>query len=46
MRKILALMFVSFGLVSIVSSCGSSRGGHCDAYGSVEIAPADDLAAL
>lgn len=46
MRKILALMLVSLGLVTIISSCGSSRGGHCDAYGSVEIAPAADLAAL
>lgn len=46
MKKFLALMLVSFGLVAIVSSCGSSRGGHCDAYGSVEIAPADDVAAL
>lgn len=45
MKRILALMLVGLGLVA-VSSCGSSRGGHCDAYGSVEITPADDVAAL
>ncbi len=44
MRKFLALMLVGFGLVATVSSCGSSRGGHCDAYGSVELTPAEDLA--
>lgn len=46
MRKFLALMLVGLGLVAVVSSCGSSRGGHCDAYGSVEVTPADDVAAL
>jgi hypothetical protein len=46
MRKFLALMLVGLGLVVVASSCGSSRGGHCDAYGSVEVAPADDLATL
>jgi hypothetical protein len=46
MRKFLALMLISVGMVAVVSSCGSSRGGHCDAYGSLEITPADDLAAV
>lgn len=46
MRKFLALMLVGLGLVAVASSCGSSRGGHCDAYGSVEITPANDVASL
>lgn len=39
-------MLASFGLSLAISSCGSSRGGHCDAYGSVNVVPADDLATL
>ena len=44
MRKIFTLMLVGFSLVATLSACGSSKGGHCDAYGSIEVAPADDLA--
>lgn len=39
-------MLACFGLSIAISSCGSSRGGHCDAYGSIEVAPADNLASL
>lgn len=46
MRKFLALMLVAIGVMAFSSSCGSSRGGHCDAYGSLEVTPADDLAAV
>lgn len=46
MRKFLALMLVGFGVSLLVSSCGSTGGGHCDAYGSIENTPANDVAAL
>ncbi|MCO5260925.1 MAG: hypothetical protein M9916_12345 [Crocinitomicaceae bacterium] len=44
MKKFLFLMLACFGLAIAISSCGSSRGGHCDAYGSVQTTPANDLA--
>ena len=34
MKKFLALAFLGIFVASIVSSCGA-RGGHCDAYGSL-----------
>ncbi|HLU88030.1 MAG TPA: hypothetical protein VKZ44_09770 [Taishania sp.] len=39
-------MFVAVGLVALVSSCGSSRGGHCDAYGSLNTTVDNDVAAV
>lgn len=46
MRKFLALMLVAIGVMAFSVSCGSSRGGHCDAYGSLEVTPVNDLAAV
>jgi hypothetical protein len=45
MKKFLAF-FILIGLVflTLVYSCGSSRGGHCDAYGSVQVNPENDIA--
>lgn len=44
MKKFLALALLVCGLAATASSCGSSRGGHCDAYGSVEFTTTEDLA--
>jgi hypothetical protein len=44
MKKFLFFMLISFGVSMVATSCGSSRGGHCDAYGSVQVTPAEDLA--
>ena len=45
MKKFLALTFAGLMLTVILAACGSSRGGHCDAYGSVDqIETNDDLA--
>jgi len=35
MKKFLALAFLGIFVATLVSSCGS-RGGHCEAYGSLE----------
>jgi len=42
MKVFVASMLI--GLTLFIVSCGASRGGHCDAYGSIEQAPAGDLA--
>jgi hypothetical protein len=34
MKRLLALAFVGIFTAALVASCGS-KGGHCDAYGSV-----------
>jgi hypothetical protein len=34
MKRLLALAFVGIFTTALVASCGS-KGGHCDAYGSV-----------
>lgn len=31
----MALTLVGIGMLVVLNSCGSSRGGHCDAYGKV-----------
>jgi hypothetical protein len=36
MKKFLALAFLGFITVSIISSCGGSNTHHCDAYGSID----------
>lgn len=45
MKKLLAFAFLGLVLTVVLASCGSSQGGHCDAYGnksgSVEIKKAD-----
>lgn len=44
MKRLAALILLAITTTVIASSC-SSKGGHCDAYGSVHTAPANDLAA-
>ncbi|MCE2743687.1 MAG: hypothetical protein LW701_08990 [Fluviicola sp.] len=44
MKRFLALTIVGIALATIVASCGSSKGGHCDAYGSVNQVENSDLA--
>ncbi len=44
MKRFLALTIVGIALSTIVASCGSSKGGHCDAYGSVNQVENSDLA--
>ena len=33
MKRVLAFAFLGLILTAVVASCGSSKGGHCDAYG-------------
>lgn len=44
MKKVLAIAFFGLALATVVASCGSSRGGHCDAYGSIDQVENADLA--
>jgi hypothetical protein len=45
MKRLLALAFVGIFAAALVASCGS-KGGHCDAYGSVNsVEQQEDLAA-
>lgn len=44
MKKILTLTLVGMFLSLVISACGSSKGGHCDAYGSVNQVESSDLA--
>jgi len=44
MRKFLTLTFAGLALTVVLASCGSSKGGHCDAYGSVNQIENSDLA--
>ncbi len=46
MKKVLALTLMGLVLTVVLAACGSSKGGHCDAYGSVEQVENSDLAAL
>lgn len=43
MKKVLTLALVVMSLV-VLASCGSSQGGHCDAYGSIDNVNSSDLA--
>lgn len=45
MKRILALTLMGLGLTVLVAACGSSQGGHCDAYGSLDQVESNDLAA-
>ena len=45
MKKVLTLTLVGIMLTLVVAACGSSQGGHCDAYGSVDQVNNSDLAA-
>lgn len=44
MKKVLTLTIVGVVLSLVIASCGSSKGGHCDAYGSVDSVENTDLA--
>ena len=44
MKKILTLTLVGMFLSLLMTACGSSKGGHCDAYGSVNNVEQSDLA--
>ena len=46
MKKFLTLTLMGLMLAVVLASCGSSKGGHCDAYGSVDQVENTDLAAL
>lgn len=37
MKRLTALALVGIGMLVVLNSCGSSRGGHCDAYGKVDV---------
>jgi len=42
MKFIVISVFV--GLTLFIASCGTTRGAHCDAYGSIDSTHVDDLA--
>ncbi len=44
MKKIFALTAIAAFVAVLATSCGSSKGGHCDAYGNVEQVEQSDLA--
>ena len=44
MKKVLTLTIIGVVLSLVFASCGSSKGGHCDAYGSVNSVENTDLA--
>lgn len=44
MKKVLTLTIMGVVLSLVIASCGSSKGGHCDAYGSVDQVENTDLA--
>jgi hypothetical protein len=44
MRKFLTLTLVGMVLSFAVAACGSSKGGHCDAYGSIDQVENADVA--
>lgn len=47
MKRVLAFTLLGLMATMVISSCGSSQGGHCDAYGnksgSVEKVDANQL---
>ena len=46
MKKVLALTLMGLMLTVVLAACGSSKGGNCDAYGSVDQIENSDLASL
>jgi len=36
MKRFLALTAIAAFVAVVATACGSSKGGHCDAYGSVD----------
>jgi hypothetical protein len=45
MKKKLALAIIGVVLSMAFTACSSSKGGHCDAYGSIDSVENSDLAA-
>lgn len=33
MKRVMAIAFLGIMLTALLAACGSSKGGHCDAYG-------------
>lgn len=47
MKKLLSFAIIGMSLATVLTSCGSSKGAHCDAYGdATKTAEASDVAAL
>ena len=44
MKRFFAFTAIAAFLAVVAASCGSSQGGHCDAYGSVDQVENNDLA--
>ena len=44
MKKVLTLTIIGVVLTFVFAACGSSKGGHCDAYGKVDQTENTDLA--
>jgi hypothetical protein len=44
MKKLLTLVLVGMVLSMAFTACKSSKGGHCDAYGSIDQVENNDLA--
>ncbi len=44
MKKLLTLVLVGMVLSMAFTACKSSKGGHCDAYGSIDQLENNDLA--
>lgn len=44
MKRFLVLALLGLVMSVTVAACGSSKGGHCDAYGSVNQTENSDLA--
>jgi len=46
MKKFLTLTLMGLMLSAVFASCGSSKGGHCEAYGDVNHVESTDLTKL
>ncbi|MDG1146664.1 MAG: hypothetical protein P8N52_00030 [Crocinitomicaceae bacterium] len=46
MKKFLALTLTGLMLTAVLTACGAAKGGHCDAYGSVDQIENADMASL
>ena len=44
MRKVITLAMIGMFFTLMLAACGSSKGGNCDAYGSVDTVESSDLA--
>lgn len=43
MKRVLALTLLGLMFTVVLASCGSSKGGHCDAYGNVDTEQTEDM---